>query len=162
MNKFKDSLVGGVVILLSLCLVSAALLSFAKNITADLIEGHKGQEPDLGSEIAAELLPEGVSSAYLSGDGILTVRATAKGFGGAVEFIVEIDRDGNYLSIILGENSETDGVGSNVGDEEYLKQYYGHRDPQSIDALSGATRTSAALKEALEVCNQVFDSLKGV
>ena len=138
-------------------------------VTFSMIYAHGKIEPgfgrnalnpglDSGELISDYLLPDGVMEAYVRSDGSMRIIATGSGFGGLVEFVVDVDASGNYSSIIMGANNETANVGGNVKNPEYLEKYYGHRDPNSIDALSGATNTSNALKEVLELCNQVFDS----
>ena len=147
----------------------ASLAAFVAG-TLLLIYGHSFVAPRLGanalnpgasygSEISADLLPEGTLEAYLSSDGSIFVRAAAEGFGGPVEFLVELDEKGNYSRITMGANSETAGMGSKVGNAEYLELYYGQRDPQSIDALSGASYTSDALKTVLELCNSIYEAV---
>jgi Na+-transporting NADH:ubiquinone oxidoreductase subunit NqrC len=60
----------------------------------------------------------------------------------------------------MGEHNESQGIGTNVEDPGYLAQFFGHNDPHSVDSVSGATRTSSALKTVLELSNQVFEAVR--
>ena len=162
MTKTGDKPFRSALTFIVFCLVSVLVLTLANNLTAPIIDRQKPVPgPDAGISIDSELLPPGVDEAILNADGTLTVRASARGFSGPVEFIVKMDSSGNYISIKMGANNETPGIGSNVGDAEYVEKFYGSRDPGSVDALSGATRTSKALKAVLALCNQVFDAVGG-
>ena len=83
-------------------------------------------------------------------DGTLT--GTGTGIGGDFEVYVTVDEDGVITSVEVGENSETDGIGS-VAIEELPEQFIGLSTAEEIDAVdgtSGATVTSNAIKEAIK------------
>ncbi|MCL2046000.1 MAG: FMN-binding protein [Oscillospiraceae bacterium] len=160
MAKTADNNFGFTVAMLAAYLVVTFSMIYAHGkIAPSFYYGSSVPSGDSSVQISGELLPEGVVEAYLNNDGSMVIIAIGQGFSGDVEFIVELDSSGKYTSITMGANKETANVGGNVKNPEYLEQYYGHRDPNSIDALTGASRTSAALVEALELCNQVFDAV---
>jgi hypothetical protein len=152
---------GFTVTLLVVFIILTFSMIYAHGILAPSLNSSKINPGESFDErVADELLPEGVTEAFLNSDGSMVVVASGEGFGGPVEFIVQIDADGNYSDITMGANSETPNMGGRVKNPEYLEMYYGHRNPQSVDALSSATITSTALKEALELCNQVFEAVR--
>ena len=90
------------------------------------------------------------------------VSATAQGFGGPV--YVEAEFDGNKIaSIKIGDDqfAETSGLGARALEEDFQKQFIGKQMPialSDIDALSGATITTAAVVDAL---NEAYASVAG-
>ena len=65
---------------------------------------------------------------------------------------VTLDADGKIASVEVGDNSETQGIGSNAI-EQLPEQFVGLSTAEEIDALdgvSGATITSNALKDAVK------------
>ena len=80
-------------------------------------------------------------------------KASGKGIGGDVPVTVTI-KDGAIESVEVGDNSETQGIGSNAI-EQLPEQFVGLKTAEEVDALdgvSGATITSNALKDAVSDC----------
>jgi electron transport complex protein RnfG len=141
MNEFREGKVAPTLVLFAICLVSTFLLAFTYNVTAPAIEA---QRVVLGGEGFVEMnpdqLPPGVTEAHMADDGSgFVIRAVSRGFAGPVEFIVELDAAGNYTSIVMSDHKETPGLGDLIANQRYLGRFYGHRDPRSVDAISGAT-----------------------
>ena len=100
-----------------------------------------GAETDLGgsSEEAFSDLPDGAKI------------GVGQGIGGDVPVAVTLNADGTIASVTVGENSETDGIGSKAiaaMPEEFvglstLDQI------QGVDGVSGASVTSQALRDAV-------------
>ena len=74
-----------------------------------------------------------------------------KGIGG-VPVTVTLDENGAIASVEVGENSETQGIGSNA-----IEQLPGElvglstaEEIDAVDAVSGATVTSNAIKDAVK------------
>ena len=81
-----------------------------------------------------------------------TLVGTGTGIGGDFNVYVTVDEDGAITSVEVGENSETEGIGS-VAIEELPEQFIGLSTAEEIDAVdgtSGATVTSNAIKEAIK------------
>ena len=113
-----------------------------------------GAETDLGASDAAadaaaeEPAAEGDDGAAASGE----LTGVGKGIGGDVPVTVTLDADGKIASVEVGDNSETQGIGSNAI-EQLPEQFVGLSTAEEIDALdgvSGATITSNALKDAVK------------
>ena len=85
--------------------------------------------------------------------------ASAQGFGGEVTVHVTLAEDGTIQALTIETPNETPGFGQRASEEpEFAAQFIGKAGPftygeNGIDALSGATRTSGAVLEAL---NQLF------
>lgn len=89
-----------------------------------------------------------------------TVVTSTKGFGGDVELTISFEADGTTVSgMELGENKETAGLGSKIGDAEYTATLQGVAAPvqlkgsngtgTEIEAVTGATFSSKAVEEGI-------------
>ena len=104
---------------------------------------HLGDETDVKESTAA-------SNGTPNDDG--TYVGAGKGIGGEVPVTVTLDDDGKIASVTVGENSETEGIGSKAI-EQLPEQFVGLSTADEIDAVdgvSGATLTSNALKAAIK------------
>jgi len=164
-------MIGPTVVLSIICFVAALLLSFTYNITTPVIEANKKSAVNEVSftgmptttsftQLDPAGLPDGIAEAFMTADRSYYIfMAVTKGWGGPVTFYVGLDADGHYAGIKMGENSETPGLGSKVAAPDYLDKFYGHSDPGSVDAVTGVTITTNALKAALALCSEAFDIL---
>ena len=77
-----------------------------------------------------------------------TYEASGKGIGGEVPLTVTIE-DGAIISVEIGENGETQGIGSKAIEQlpELIVQAGGL---EGVDAISGASVTSKAIFSAME------------
>ena len=172
MSKFRDGSLGPVVILFAICLVITLALAFVYNLTAPAIAAAEIKAADdarmavLGgagsfTKIEADL-PDGVTEAYKADNGAGYVfTSEANGFGGAVVYMIGVDAQGGVTGIQVFSHVETPGLGTKVADPDYLANYFGATDPDSVDAVTGATRTTNSLKNALKQARQAFDIVKG-
>ncbi len=82
------------------------------------------------------------------------------GYGGAINLAVGILRDGAISGISVISQSETPGLGAVCAEKKFTDQFKGIRDvveyvktgktePNQIDAISGATKTTSAVTEAV-------------
>ena len=92
-----------------------------------------------------------------------------KGYGGNVWLMVGLLPDGNIQNMAVLEHKETPGLGTKMNDYEFKKQFFGknpssfnlkvEKDGGDVDALTGATITSRAYGQAIQLA---FDSyMKG-
>lgn len=170
MNKFKNSMIGSVLILAMICLVATAGLAYTNFLTADII---KAQASAASAAAFEELLPgvegyeplkidlpEGVTSAFKAGENNYAFTAVTKGYNGDVTFIIVTDLDGNYVGIRMPDgHGESKGFGTKVQDPAYLETYYGFNSPDAVDGVSGVTYTSKALKSALQGVNEAYKQI---
>lgn len=102
-----------------------------------------GDETDLAADA-------GATSSSANADG--TLSGSAKGMGGQVPVTVTLDADGKIASVEVGENAETEGIGSRAI-EQMPAEFVGLSTAEKIDGVdgaSGATVTSRTLKEAMK------------
>lgn len=171
MTKFRDGLIGPTIILFSICLVITIALAFTYQTTKPIIE-----QADIAaanavraevlegsasfSEITDIALPDGVSEAY-KGDGGYVFKSGAKGFDGIVTYMIGINDSGEITGINMFDANETPGLGTKVADPGYLKKYLGSVSPDEVDAITGATKTSNSLKNAIKQAKAAFAAIKG-
>lgn len=132
-----------------------------KKLPPDVLTGIDGVENDMISEVY-----EGVNGSNLIG---YTVKTLPKGYGGAIELMVGISKDGTLTGINIGSMSETPGLGSKAG-EDGFKDQFKHKNAkeisvvkgktsseQEIEAISGATITSQAVTDGVNAAIKVFN-----
>ncbi len=93
------------------------------------------------SQASAEEIP----AEYIPG----TYSATAQGFGGDVTVTITVDKT-SILEAVINADGETESIGQvaakDLADQILAKQSY------AIDAVSGASNTSRAVRQAVESC----------
>lgn len=156
--------------------VVAGLLGLVNYMTADTIAGKVAQKAETAMRQVLEAdayepveLPEGsaVTAAYRAGEKGYVVRVTPNGFGGAIDMMVGIDRNGSVTGIAIVSQSETASLGANCTREDFRAQFTGKsgtlavsKDGGEIEALTGATVTSRAVTDgvntALEFVQEVL------
>lgn len=173
MSKFRDGLLGPTVILFAICFVITFSLAAVYNVTepviaageiaaANAVRTQVLPAGDTFTEVKAAM-PEGVTAAYRADNGSGYVfTSEAKGYGGTVVWMVGVDADGSIIGINLFSHSETPGLGTKVGEPDYIAQYVGGSDPDAVDSISGATRTSNSLKNSLRQALEAYQIAKEV
>lgn len=155
-----------VVVLSLVCVVVAGALAVADYVTAPIIEESARRTQEA---VRLELLPEAVGferltdcesetvdEVYVASNGVgYVVTGTAKGYGGKMTVMVAFDTDGTIKKIKVTEQSETKGIGSKAADDPTYWQLYEGLPARSltlgqdVDAVTGATKSSRALLEAV-------------
>ena len=157
-------------IILTLCLITAlvgALLAFVNLMTKDRIAEQNQKAMDEAiSVIFGECKTEELSGDYeapvskvyavTNADGFAghCVLVKPKGYGGAVEMMVGIDLYGAVCGISVVSHGETPNLGTKVVEnDDYLAGYLGKTEPvtfgDGVDAVSGATRSSNAVRDGV-------------
>ena len=161
-------------ILFAITAFSAMLLGFAHEITKEPIENQVRlarekamnetlSQADRFEEVMVEL-PKGskiseINAGY-KGDLLegFVVKVSPKGFGGPIEIMVGVSKDGIVQGIKMLKHSETPGLGANAEDDSFTSQYKDtsgeltvtktipNKDNE-IQALTGATITSRAITD---------------
>jgi electron transport complex protein RnfG len=93
----------------------------------------------------------------------------AKGYGGNVWLMVGFNMQGEIQRVVVVEHKETPGLGSKMLDSKFLNQYLSKnpgtinmkvkKDGGSIDAITGATISSRAFSEAVQMAYETFQSM---
>ena len=97
-----------------------------------------------------------------------TFKVITNDYGGKIEITVGINMDGRVEGVQIGEHSETPGLGAKIIEETFTNQYNGKEienpisvtknEPgdQEIQAISGATVSSHAVNDGVNLAAQYF------
>jgi electron transport complex protein RnfG len=98
--------------------------------------------------------------------GAAIIGSTEKGFSGLIKVMVGFTPDGTIENIVVLEQKETPGLGTKMKDEKFLAQFRTKnpstynlkvsKDGGEVDALTGATITSRAFGEAVQMAYNEF------
>ena len=105
----------------------------------------KAEEPAAGDK-AEQAAPAAEAAALTDGE----YTAEGKGIGGKVPVTVTV-KDGKIAEVKVGENSETQGIGSKAI-EQLPAKIVEAGGTEGVDAVSGASVTSKAIFTAVEDC----------
>jgi electron transport complex protein RnfG len=99
--------------------------------------------------------------------GVAIVGSSENGFSGLVKLMVGFDDYGRVQNIEVLEQKETPGLGTKMKDEKFLKQFRGidpvqfdlrdKKDGGDIDGLTGATITTRAFGESVQMAYEIFE-----
>lgn len=96
------------------------------------------------------------------------VRVSARGYGGPVHMVIGLDRNGKVAGLTILSMNETPGLGTRVESEDwFMEQFTGlpagftERDVKGLDVISGATRSSRAVKNCVIAAAQAFAAVSG-
>ena len=101
-----------------------------------------------------------IDSIYKAGDQGYVYKMIVDGFGGkkSITFMVGFSSDGKIAGYTVLSSGETKGIGSQVGEETFVKSVIGKSNGDEVDAISGATISSTAIKTALNTASSHFAS----
>lgn len=152
--------------LLAITAVVAGLLGLVNALTADRI-AELTEEKALSAmrEVlpaeryeALEVTAEGISAAYRAAGAGYVVRVSVNGFGGAIDMMVGVGEDGCVTGVSVISHGETASLGANCTREDFRARFVGasealavKKDGGTVDALTGATVTSRAVTEGVNL-----------
>ena len=167
------------IVLIGICLVVTAVLAITYQFTLPKI-----QEARIAAATASrsEVMPaaddfqlyEGeldnesideIYFAFLNGERVgCVVTATVRGFGGDYTVMSGYDTDGVLTGVTVTSSNETPGLGTKTTASSYTSRFIGKNadDYTTVDAITGATVSSNALKSALAVSFAAQESVMGV
>ena len=156
--------------LLIICLAVTAALSVTNHFTKDAIERQSQKQL---TETMSNLLPEYTftrqnDTTYLAAKEDATVYVfltKAMGYKSKVEVMTAIDTNGKVTGVaVVNCSEESPGIGQKVGtDSGFLSQFAGKEGSvEAYDAITGATYSSAAVKDAVNMALEQFNSLSTV
>lgn len=171
MKKSFNEIIKPVLVLVCICLVVTALLAYINSVTSPIIakaEEEKTRqamtevlsEADSFEKLEIENLPERVTEAYSATNGAGYVfMLTTKGYGGDMKLICGMDADGVIEQCKTLLHAETSGLGSKTAEDPYRNQYCGKSAETlgEVDAITGATISSNAYKNAIEDAFKAYD-----
>ncbi len=126
-------------------------------------------EGSLAAMRVQELPFDGEETAYAVYDGDrlvgYCVETVSSGFGGDMALTVGFHTDGSIKGVSIVSMSETPGLGSRVGEDNYLDSYIGKSGSlafgEGVDAISGATISSRAVLNGVNRAVEVLECVKG-
>ena len=155
MKHFKS-----VIALTAICAAISLLLALTNSITAPLIEKNAAAEanaallivhPDGGEftqlDLTGKELPATVTEAYSASNGGYVVKLLTSGYGSDMVLMCGIDANGTVTGATCLSSTETLGYEKTYGDSLAGKTV---EDIDSVEAISGATKTTAAYKNAVK------------
>jgi len=194
MKKKKDTFINMVVSLFAITIIAGFSLGFVNELTVGPIEKGKIERkvnalkqvlPEFDNNpveeiqlVKSEFAKDSVEvyPAFKNNEfvGAAIIGSTEKGFSGLIKIMVGFTPDGTIKNIEVLEQKETPGLGTKMKDEKYLAQYREKKpsdfnlkvtkDGGEVDALTGATITSRAFGEAVQMAYDEFiknnDALK--
>lgn len=117
---------------------------------------------------------EGLNSVYRADTGEFVFDVTStQGYAGDVQLLVGISADGAVAGLQVIANKETDGIGTNALSEDYLGGFAGTAAASTltveeagagethVDAVSGATFTSRAVVDCLNIAFEAYAQMGG-
>lgn len=174
MKKSFNEIIKPVLVLVCICLVVTALLAYINSVTSPIIAKAEQEKTEQAmSEVLAdsdgfekleiENLPERVTEVYgaQNGSGYVFM-LTTKGYGGDMKLICGMKADGTIEQCKTLSHAETSGLGSKTAEDPYRNQYCGKNADTlgEVDAITGATISSTAYKNAIEDAFKAYDMVK--
>ncbi len=175
MKSFKE-MIRPFLVLVIISVLVGALLGLTNHITAPIIEENARIEAENTRKAllpsATEFEPLEVSdahdidSAYIGHDADgntvgYIISVTRSGYK-SVSATVAIGTDGKILDLSVDASSETQGIGSKVGDRGYFSKYIGvSGSADGVDLISQATYSSTALRNCVGAALAVFEEIGG-
>ena len=174
MKKSFNEIIKPVLVLVCICLVVTALLAYINSVTSPIIAKAEQKKTEQAmSEVLAdadgfekleiENLPDRVTEVYTANNGSGYVfMLTTKGYGGDMKLICGMDANGVIEQCKTLSHAETSGLGSKTAEDPYRNQYSGKSDDtlSEVDAITGATISSTAYKNAIEDAFKAYDMVK--
>lgn len=95
------------------------------------------------------------------GDAGNVVLSTEKGYGGDLTIAVLFDNSDKVIDVVVVKTSETEGLGSRVGEETFTSQFIDKTSADGIDNIAGASVSSKAFKTAFNAAVANLAAVKG-
>ena len=174
MKKSFNEIIKPVLVLVCICLVVTALLAYINSVTSPIIakaEEEKTEqamsevlcEADGFEKLEIENLPDRVTEVYTATNGAGYIfMLTTKGYGGDMKLICGMDAEGVIEQCKTLSHAETSGLGSKTAEDPYRNQYCKKSADtlSQVDAITGATISSNAYKNAIEDAFKAYDMVK--
>ena len=109
--------------------------------------------------IDTRALPEGAEAIYeISSNGKIyyCISVNSAGFGGDINILATFDKGGSIAGVSVVSHSETPGIGTKVFEESFLAKFRGKNTADEVDAISGATISSNALKSGINTARDIL------
>jgi len=170
--------------LLILCAIASGLLTYVYESTSSRIAENVAKEKSVK---ARSILPEDTAAIKEFKDGTTTffrgyskdglngtvVEASSKGYGGPINLLVGIDKDGRVIDVAVASHKETPGLGAKIEETRFIGQFKGRSvaevtlkkdsgNNDGIDAIAAATISSRAVTKAVKESLERYGEVKNV
>ena len=181
-KKNREDIIKPVGVLLAICIIIPLALSVTNKVTAKKIAEleNENSKKNMQSLVSADdfekcsdggieydpAIKGGETAAYIFTE-------SAKGYGGDVSVMTAVNTDGTVSgTAILDVSNETPGLGQNAAKEGFYSQFKGLKkgisllkngadgEKNEINAVTGATITSAAVTRAVNAALDDFDKVR--
>lgn len=122
---------------------------------------------DEGAELTEDVLVAAYCAYDEGGEHIgWGVHVAPRGYGGAIQMVVGLERDGKVAGVSIISMQETPGLGTRIGEESFLAQFTSwtsatiEEDAKGLDAVSGATKSSNGVRKGLLAAGHVYELLE--
>ena len=192
MKKKKDTFINMLVSLFVITIISGFSLGYINELTVEPIEKGKIERKvnalklvlptfdnnpvedvqKIKSDFAkdsVEVFPAFENNEFV---GAAVIGSTEKGFSGLIKLMVGFNPSGDIQNIVILEQKETPGLGTKIKGEKFLQQFRNmnpskfnlkvKKDGGEVDALTGATITSRAFGEAVQMSFDEFMKNNGL
>lgn len=170
--------------LFAICAVASLVLGVTNNVTEPVIEERNIQASNesrkivlpqadefkvlegMNSDIVVEVY-EGLKNKEVIG---YTIKTSSKGYGGAIESMIGISKEGKITGVEIGNHSETPGLGSKATEPAFKGQYLDKdvlkplsvikgsaNNDNEISAISGATITSNGVTSGVNAAMKIYN-----
>lgn len=174
------------IILLIITSIAAVILGFSNSITADkIVEAEAMVSEEARREVITadkfekadiQLDDERILDVYkgLSDSGEImgyAITTATSGYGGNVEIITGISVEGKITGIKVVKHQETPGLGANAQNQEFRDRFKDKstekelvivksapNNPDEVQAITGATITSNAVKSGVNLAIELFNT----
>ncbi len=158
------------VILLMICVIITAALSVTNHFTKDTIAAQNQKKitdtmETLVKGATFEKINDTTYRAEKNGVVTYVFLTQAMGYKSKVEVMTAIDQKGQIVGVsVVNCAEESPGIGQKVGtDSKFLSQFTGKSGKvETMDAITGATYSSDAVKEAVNLALEQFSAMKTV
>ena len=182
----KENILNLVIVLTIICAISALALAYVYNITKEPIAKQKRLEmikaikSVLPKNVVNDPLKDKIKidgrTVYIGKDsagkvvGVAFKCVSNEGYGGKIEIMLGLKKDGTINAIQILSHSETPGLGAKIEQPWFKKQFEGRnlkntkwkvkKDGGDIDQISGATISPRAVTKAVYQGLLFFDKNK--
>ena len=177
-------IIGPAAALTIICVVVTALLAGTNYITKDIVaeraaataEASRKQVLPAAASFEEVTIAEEENGMYAGLDAAGEVvgyvfETSGKGYGGAVNVMTGMTKDGEITAVTLVSHSETPGLGAKAGNDAFISQYQGAAPEggfavtktaptadNQVQAVTGATITSKAVTSAVNEAIELYET----
>jgi Na+-translocating ferredoxin:NAD+ oxidoreductase RnfG subunit len=161
-----------VIVLVSVCLISATMLGLTNFFTKDKIRDNElaatvealeevmnGEPVPMPLNLKGVKVNEIVTEVYKAKNGDVAVKMSTKGFKSGLVIMCGVDSDGRVINAVCLDDKETYGAEETYGERFKDKDLEGVGE---VDTVGGATKTTSAYKEAIKIAIETAKLVKNI